>query len=132
MQEKKESKKETIISQNEILINKEDYTRIIAKQLLKDMGVKIHILGFKYWVTALIIIQEKERNQEEYPIMMELYELVARKHKATVSKVERAMRYAYADINVKKYFKVKYPINNTALLFLLTEELENRLNNNLN
>ena len=71
----------------------------IAKQLLKDIGIKLHHLGFKYWVTAMYITLDIEFNNRESLRMMELYYMVARKHRTTATKVERAMRYAYATID---------------------------------
>lgn len=104
----------------------------IAKQLLKDIGIKLHHLGFKYWVTAMYITLDIEFNNRESLRMMELYYMVARKHSTTATKVERAMRYAYATIDLKQYFKVSYTINNTALLFLLKEAVkEQYIENNL-
>ncbi len=104
----------------------------IAKQLLKDIGIKLHHLGFKYWVTAMYITLDIEFNNRESLRMMELYYMVARKHRTTATKVERAMRYAYATIDLKQYFKVSYTINNTALLFLLKEAVkEQYIENNL-
>lgn len=105
---------------------------IIAKQLLKDIGIKLHHLGFKYWITAIKITLDIEFNNRESLRMMELYYMVARKHRTTASKVERAMRYAYATIDLKQYFKVSYTINNTALLFLLIEEVKKKLYNSSN
>lgn len=102
---------------------------IIAKQILKDMGIKIHHLGFKYWVTAINITLDIEMNDRPKLKMMELYYMVARKHRTTASKVERAMRYAYITIDLQQYFNVTYPVNNTALLFLLIEEVEKRIYN---
>ena len=95
--------------------------KTIAKQKLRYMGVKVHFLGFKYWTTAIYTIIDTEFNNEQELRMMELYYIVAKKHKTTASKVERAMRYAYKDIDLKKYFNVSYSVNNTALLFLLKE-----------
>lgn len=31
----------------------ENKTKKIAKQLLKDIGMKLHCLGFKYWLKAI-------------------------------------------------------------------------------
>lgn len=106
-----------------------EQTKTIAKQLLKEIGIKIHILGFRYWPTALMIMKKHEMTQDEELSMMELYKLTAKKHKTTGSKVERGMRYAYAGLNLKKRFNVDYPINNTALLFLLQEEIDKRMCN---
>lgn len=104
----------------------------IAKQLLKDIGIKLHHLGFKYWITAIYITLDIEFNNRESLRMMELYYMVARKHRTTASKTEKAMRYAYATIDLKQYFKVSYTINNTALLFLLIEEVKKKLYNSSN
>lgn len=98
----------------------------IAKQLLKDTGIKLHHLGFKYWITAMCITLDIEFNNRESLKMMELYYMVARKHRTTATKVERAMRYAYATIDLKQYFEVSYTINNTALLFLLKEAVKEK------
>lgn len=67
--------------------------------------------------------------QDEELSMMELYRLTAKRHKTTGTKVERAMRYAYMELDLKQRFNVDYPINNTALLFLLKEEIEKRMCN---
>lgn len=108
-----------------------EQTKTIAKQLLKEIGIKIHILGFYYWLTTLMIIKENEMKQEEKMPMMELYKLVAIKHKTTGERVERAMRYAYLELDLKQQFNVDYPVNNTALLFLLKEEIDKRMCNTL-
>ena len=39
------------------------------------------------------------------------------------------MRYAYMELDLKQQFNVDYPINNTALLFLLKEEIDKRMCN---
>lgn len=98
-------------------------TENIAKQLLKDIGIKLHLLGFEYWIEALIITIDIEKNNREKLRMVELYYMVARKFKTTPSKVERAMRHAYSNIDVNQYFNVTYRINNTALLFLLKDTI---------
>lgn len=102
----------------------------IAKQLLKEIGIKTHILSFKYWITALLlVIEDGEKLENKNIVMMQLYACIARKHKTTFSKVERAMRYVHLELELKQQFNVNYPINNTALLFLLKEEVMNRMHN---
>lgn len=118
---------------NELLISKQEIKNKIsqiAKQLLKDMGIKVHLLGFGYWQTAISIVNYPNdiniRNADFK--MMWIYEVVAKTHKTTASKVERAMRHSYEGLNLNEYFNVTYKINNTALLFLLQEEILNRMN----
>lgn len=83
------------------------------------------MLGFKYWQTALALVIEDEGKI----VMMSLYCSVAKKHRTTAAKVERAMRYAYMDLNLKQIFKTDYPINNKALLFLLIDRIMNKIDN---
>lgn len=116
--------------QENIELEESEKIKKIAKQVLKEIGIKTHILGFKYWVTALLLVIEDEENSETGNIvMMKLYSRIARKHKRTFSKVERAMRYVHSELDLKQQFDVEYPINNTALLFLLKEEIMNRMHN---
>lgn len=107
------------------VINEEEI-KLTAKQLLKDIGIKIHFLGFKYWITALVISLKHDEETEENLTMMTLYSLVAKKHRTTTSKTERAMRYAYSGLDLKNYFNVSYSINNTALLFLLKDKIQEK------
>lgn len=116
--------------QENIKLEESEKIKKIAKQVLKEIGIKTHILGFKYWVTALLLVIEDEENSENGNIvMMKLYLRIARKHKTTFSKVERAMRYVHLELDLKRQFDVDYPINNTALLFLLKEEVMDRMHN---
>ena len=116
--------------QENIKLEESEKIKKIAKQLLKEIGIKTHILGFKYWVTALLLVIEDEENSETGNIvMMKLYFRIARKHKTTFSKVERAMRYVHLELDLKQQFDVDYPINNKALLFLLKDEVINRMHN---
>lgn len=116
--------------QENIKLEESEKIKKIAKQVLKEIGIKTHILGFKYWVTALLlVIEDKENFETGNIVMMQLYARIARKHKTTFSKVERAMRYVHLELDLKQQFNVDYPINNTALLFLLKDEVINRMHN---
>lgn len=116
--------------QENIKLEESEKIKKITKRVLKEIGIKTHILGFKYWVTALLLVIEDEENSETGNIvMMKLYSRIARKHKTTSSKVERAMSYVHSELDLKQQFDVDYPINNTALLFLLKEEVMNRMHN---
>ena len=112
-----------IIIQKTKVVEKQKEIEIknIAKQKVKDIGIKIQLLGFKYWVTATTIAVLSDFESDDNLKMMDVYSIVAKKHKTTPSKVEKALRYAYADIDLNMYFNVSYHINNTALLFLLKD-----------
>ncbi len=120
-----EKDKKIINRQNINKDEKSEQIKKIAKQLLKEMEIKVNLLGFKYWQTALALVIEDEGKI----VMMSLYCSVAKKHRTTASKVERAMRYAYMDLNLKQIFKTDYPINNKALLFLLIDRIMNKIDN---
>lgn len=95
----------------------------LAKQILKDMGIKLHCLGFEYWIKAMLITIKIEIDKKQNLKMMELYYKVAKEFNTTTTKVERAMRYAYVGLDLNNYFDVTYRINNTALLFLLKDKI---------
>lgn len=94
------------------------------KQFLIELGINVGLRGFKYWTTAILYAVEKELKGEDFGKMMCLYQYVGRKHKATVSKVEKDMRYIFLNNNyIAKYFNVPYSIKNTAFLFLARENI---------
>lgn len=95
----------------------------LAKQILKDMGIKLHCLGFEYWIKAMLITIKIEIDKKQNLKMMELYYKVAKEFNTTTTKVERAMSYAYVGLDLNNYFDVTYRINNTALLFLLKDKI---------
>lgn len=98
------------------------------KQFLIELGVNISLRGFKYWSTAIYYAVEKEIKGEDFGKMMCLYQYIGKQHKATVSKVEKDMRYIF-EVNryISKYFNVPYSINNTAFLFLSRETILKRI-----
>lgn len=105
------------------------------RAVLIEIGIKVHIKGFRFWITAIsYLINENEEDVK----MTYLYDYVARKHKTTMSKSERAMRYAYQELEInseystvqdylKNYFSVPYSINNTAFLYLVRDLVAERL-----
>lgn len=108
----------------EINEEKEKLIKRKIKQFLIELGVNISLRGFKYWSTAIYYAVEKELKGEDFGKMMLLYQYIGKQHKATVSKVERDMRYIF-EVNryISKFFNVPYSINNTAFLFLARENI---------
>ncbi len=117
--------------EKKIDINKEklNTTKLIAKQLLKNMGMKLNCLGFIYWFEAVCMSVDIEIHNREQPKITQVYFLIARKFKSNVNNVRKAMSYAYADLDLKKYFNVPSKINNTALLILMKDYVLKELNN---
>lgn len=105
----------------------ENKTKKIAKQLLKDIGMKLHCLGFKYWLKAIVMTLDIEIHKRQELKTMELYFMIAREYKTTVNCVRKAMSYTYENTNVNSYFNVTYKINNAALLFLLKEKVKEEI-----
>ncbi len=102
----------------------ENKTKKIAKQLLKDIGMKLHCLGFKYWLKAIVMTLDIEIHKRQELKTMELYFMIAREYKTTVNCVRKAMSYTYENTNVNSFFNVTYKIDNAALLFLLKEKVK--------
>lgn len=102
-------------------------TEQLAKQLLKDIGIKIHCVGFNYWVLALYTAIDNHINKKEQTKITYIYYLIARYYKTSVSNVRKAMSYVYDNLDLNRYFNVTYKINNTALLFLLKDKLLDKL-----
>ena len=105
----------------------ENKTKKIAKQLLKDIGMKLHCLGFKYWLKAIVMTLDIEIHKRQELKTMELYFMIAREYKTTVNCVRKAMSYTYENTNVNSYFNVTYKIDNAALLFLLKEKVKEKM-----
>ena len=55
-----EKDKKIINRQNINKDEKSEQIKKIAKQLLKEIGIKVNLLGFKYWQTALALVIEDE------------------------------------------------------------------------
>lgn len=102
----------------------ENKTKKIAKQLLKDIGMKLHCLGFKYWLKAIVMTLDIEIHKRQELKTMELYFMIAREYKTTVNCVRKSMSYTYENTNVNSFFNVTYKIDNAALLFLLKEKVK--------
>ena len=105
----------------------ENKTKKIAKQLLKDIGMKLHCVGYKYWLKAIVMTLDIEIHKRQELKTMELYFLLAREYKTTVNCVRKAMSYTYENTNVNSYFNVTYKIDNAALLFLLKEKVKEKM-----
>lgn len=102
-------------------------TENIAKQLLKDIGMKIHCIGFNYWLAAINTTIDIHIHRRQQPKIMQLYYLIAKRYKTSISNVRKAMTYAYNNLDLNQYFNVTCKINNTALLFLLKEAILQKL-----
>lgn len=105
----------------------ENKTKKIAKQLLKDIGMKLHCLEFKYWLKAIVMTLDIEIHKRQELKTMELYFMIAREYKTTVNCVRKAMSYTYENTNVNSFFNVTYKIDNAALLFLLKEKVKEEI-----
>ena len=97
------------------------------KQFLIELGIKPHIKGFRYWTTAILYAVEQELEGKELGKFMELYRYVGKKHKSTISKVEKNMRYIFEGKDYQKELNVSYPINNSAFLFIAREIILRRI-----
>jgi len=98
------------------------------KQFLIGIGINPKLKGFKYWTTAILFAIEQEQKGEDLGNFMDLYAYIGKKHKSTVSKVERNMRYIFENKDYGEMFGIPYSINNTAFLFLAREKILKEIN----
>lgn len=61
-------------------------------RIMKDVGIPVHLLGYRYIITALRIVIEEQNGFIES--VSNLYIDIAKRHHTTPSKVERAIRHA--------------------------------------
>ena len=89
--------------------------------ILDELQIKVSLLGYKYWITAVELYLENKTIK-----MMKLCREIAKKYNTTGSRVERALRHAIEDKEetIQRYFNVSYDIDNSAFLALLAREME--------
>lgn len=90
-------------------VRAEDIVELTAKKLIRDIGIPTAIKGYRYAVTAILLLAGKPDMADA--ITKELYPTVAKLHNTTASRVERAIRHGVevawsrGDLDVlKKYF----------------------------
>lgn len=96
--------------------------RIDIENLLDKLGVSIKFSGYKYIVEAVLL---KNKIGDSPFRIMTLYEVIARKHNSTYSRVERAIRYVYESNKQKidEYFKLNYKMSNGILIEAIHREV---------
>lgn len=67
-------------------------SKVIA--ILKELGIPMGNLGFSYIKEALLMVSQNETDLKYITASYGLYGAIAKKHGATPSRVERAMRHA--------------------------------------
>lgn len=102
-------------------INQDKINKRYSK-IAKEIGIPINWKGYRFLNTAVHYVIEMEN--EDYNLMY-IYHYVAKKHKTTASKVERAIRYIHTQkqANIRSYFKVDYRIFNANFIELVKEKI---------
>lgn len=94
----------------------------IIKEILFNLEIPISLLGFKYIKTLIMTFLNNDISK-----ITATYEIVARKHKSTASKVERAIRTALEKSKVNEYFKIEHKIANKEFIELIKNEVLDKL-----
>jgi len=98
----------------------------VTKEILNEIGIKINLKGYRYWVEA--IVETADKNMNDYPIVNGLYVNVAKKFNTTSSRVERALRHAFiSNSKANEYFNIDYRITNSIFLILLQEAVKKKI-----
>ncbi len=94
-----------------------------VSQLIQDMGIPVHLNGFRYIKTAVIFLLQ--RNDQKL-LMHQLYKEIARIHMTTSSRVEKAIRdaidYAYRFVPEQIQIQHRKPTN-SQLIHLVYERM---------
>lgn len=89
----------------------------IKKELL-ELGFKVNSIGIVYWIEAIEYVKENSLAAWE---TMAIYAFIAKRYNSSISRVERAMRFAIepAIKNIQKRYKYYYKINTSNFLSLI-------------
>ena len=74
-----------------------------VSHVLKQLGIRPHIKGYRYLKDAIRITMSNPKDVEM--ITKSLYPMVAKKNNSTASRVERAIRHAIKDISQVDEFR---------------------------
>lgn len=94
----------------------------IIREILLDLEIPSCLLGFKYIKTLILNFLE-----EDICKITLAYKIVAKKHKTTADKVERAIRTALGRSVANKHFNIKHKITNKEFVELIKIEVLEKL-----
>lgn len=86
------------------------------KDFLKKINFNISWEGYRYWTSAIMYAF----TVKDYK-MRDVYKFIAKKHKTSYSKAERAMRYAINNSNAKELLNKSF--SNSLFLALTVENV---------
>lgn len=93
-------------------------------EMLDTMEMKKTSLGYNYWLNAILYYVQKN-SEDKYEIirMSEIYSYVAERYKTTISRAEKAMRYAKEESYYKDILRTDIKLKNHAFLILCSEKI---------
>lgn len=100
-------------------------------EILQELRIPVENKGFKYLITAIKTVSEDESTLDKILSENGLYGIIAKEHKTTISRTERAIRHviehavATADKNIlEKYFKYETKITNKKFIATIAMHLK--------
>lgn len=90
------------------------------EDILDKLEIIIGNLGYKYWIDAIEIYYNNEKNNGE------IYKEIAKRYNVTSRSVERALRHAYENKKekIKRILNINYNISTKILLAAIVRELK--------
>lgn len=84
---------------------------------LIDLNLPLNGIVFEYWNEILLL---EYKNKFKSPNIMEKYEYLSKKHKSSISAVERALRRGTDSMKkrIAKKYKIKTKITNETVIIL--------------
>ncbi len=112
----------------------EQHSRQMTKKVLDELGVARAYKGYIYivWVIKEFIYAEFK---DENICLTEIYRRVSQKHNATVSKIERDIRYVQESYQkeLKEYFNLNITdtrVCNKQMIFQILHKVKEKINQN--
>ncbi len=104
----------------------EEILRKNIKQELINIGVPIHLLGFKYLTTAILFYIN---NNTKDITMNDIYKEVNKRHNVKKVKAERDIRYVFQNTKDLKVDLEKF--SNKSFIIYVSEKIMNRKTNEM-
>lgn len=119
-----------MLGEKNVMLTNQSYDMdIVASRLLQEMGLPMHLSGFRYIKTCAILIS-KDRSKRRF-VIGKVYEECARIHESTASRVEKAIRtsvtYAFRTQPEQICIYNEKPTNTQIILYICEKLKQNRI-----
>lgn len=101
---------------------KETEMRELVENMLLEVGIFPNLVGFVYIPEAITMLIKEPRIK-----IVAMYEIIAKRHHVSMSRVERGIRYAVQKCNHDKFVDMGKDISNSEFLYYIALQIERRI-----